>query len=318
MRILVVGGTGHIGSYLVPRLLMGGHQVMVLARNPVPQHADPRLLWGSVEWIVADREQEERDGCWEARMRAVEAEVVVDITAQTPSQCQSMYRAFNGRLQHYLFTGTIWAYGPCERIPYEEHFPRKPICSYGCQNAASEAWLLRQYRTDGFPATIIHPGHISGRRWLPIDPQGSRNGIGVYRKLATGQPVQLADNGLATLHHVHADDLAQLYEAAILNRERALGEAFNGVAPYAMSLLGCTRACAAFFGREAMVEFVPLAKMADFEGAESATIIASHAIMSPCCSIEKGRRLLDYRPRYTTERIYAECIEYLLECGQLP
>ncbi len=34
MRILVVGGTGHIGSYLVPRLVLSGHEVKVVARNP--------------------------------------------------------------------------------------------------------------------------------------------------------------------------------------------------------------------------------------------------------------------------------------------
>lgn len=64
---------------------------------------------------------------------------------------------------------------------------------------------------------MIHPGHISGHKWLPIDPQGTRNGLGVYLKLARGEPVHLPDNGLATLHHVHADDVAQLFELAVLH-----------------------------------------------------------------------------------------------------
>jgi nucleoside-diphosphate-sugar epimerase len=42
-----------------------------------------------------------------------------------------------------------------------------------------------------------------------------------------------------------------------------------------------------------------------------------HIDHSPCCSIEKGQQLLDYHPRYTTEQIYVECLEYLLESGQL-
>ena len=64
MRVLVVGGTGHIGSYLVPRLIGEGHQVSVVARNPAPQYAEERLGWSQVEWIQADRRQEEESGRW--------------------------------------------------------------------------------------------------------------------------------------------------------------------------------------------------------------------------------------------------------------
>ena len=58
MRVLVIGGTGHIGSYLVPRLVLAGHVVTAVARNPKPQYGDLRLGWGQVEWIVADRRAE--------------------------------------------------------------------------------------------------------------------------------------------------------------------------------------------------------------------------------------------------------------------
>ena len=36
-----------------------------------------------------------------------------------------------------------------------------------------------------------------------------------------------------------------------------------------------------------------------------------------CASIAKAKRLLGYAPRYTTEQIYYEAIEHLLESGQL-
>jgi len=37
VRVLVIGGTGHIGTYLVPRLVLSGHDVRVVARSPSPQ-----------------------------------------------------------------------------------------------------------------------------------------------------------------------------------------------------------------------------------------------------------------------------------------
>jgi len=317
MRVLVVGGTGHIGSYLVPRLVMAGHNIQVIARNPRPQYTDSRLLWPSVEWVTADRQMEEGNGIWFKRMSKIETDAVIDLICYTPEQNQTMYRAFKGRIAHFVHCGTIWSYGPSEKVPYEEHFPRKPIDTYGINKAKIEAFLLSKYREEGFPATVIHPGHISARRWLPIDPQGSRNGVGVYDRLASGAEVHLPDTGLATLHHVHADDVAQLFQLAIDHRERALGESFSAVTPYAMSLVGCCKTVAGFFCRKPNVTLVPLEKLKQIVGEESFTIILDHVRHSPCVSIEKSRRVLGYSPRYTTEQIYLECIEYMLEQGQL-
>jgi nucleoside-diphosphate-sugar epimerase len=317
MNILVVGGTGHIGSYLVPRLTGLGHEVSVVARKPKPQYTDPRLGWTHVKWIVADRSTEERTDAWARRMATIETDVVMDLICYTPEQNETMYRAFRGRVSHFLHCGTIWAYGPPEQTPYEESFPRKPITDYGRKKAQIESFLIEKHRREQFPATIIHPGHICGRRWLPIDPQGSRNGVRVYEKLARGEPVVLPERGTATLHHVHGDDVAQLFELAMTRRNAALGESFSAVAPHALSLVGCCEAVCALFGTKPNFQFVPLDEMAKHEGEQSATIIREHVEHSPCASIAKAQRLLGYASRYTTQQIYSECLEHMAESGQL-
>ena len=317
MRVLVIGGTGHIGSYLVPRLLGASHEVAVVARNPRPQYSLEAMAWDRVTWIEADRSAEEEAGTWAGRMAGLEADIVIDLIAFTPVQNRVMMEAFAGRIDHFLHCGTIWSYGPTEWAPYEEHFPRRPTTQYGIDKAAIEAELVHAWRHEGFPATIVHPGHISGRRWLPIDPQGSRNGVGVYEKLAGGQTVHLPDLGLATVHHVHGDDVAQVFTQAMERREQSVGEAFSAVAPYAMSLLGCCRAVAGLFGREAVVECVSRDELRTIMGDEAYDITESHIVHSPCSSIAKGQRLIGYEPRYTTEQIFAECIDHLLESGQL-
>lgn len=316
MRVLVIGGTGHIGSYLVPRLVMAGHEVMVVARKCAPQYTDARLAWGSVEWVCADRGAEEKDGTWKRRMEGLEADAVIDLICYTPEQNATMVQAFEGRIQHFIHCGTIWAYGRPGHTPYCESDIRRPLSDYGRNKAIIEAQLIARYRLTGFPATIIHPGHISGRKWLPIDPQGTRDGVRVYEKLARGEVVHLPQFGRETLHHVHGDDLGQLFQATLENRHAAMGESFSGVAPYAMSLVACCQYVAGLFGREANIEFLPHDQMEQAMGAAWATT-EDHIIHSPCCSIEKCQRLLSYQPRYTTEQIYVECLEYLLESGQL-
>lgn len=317
MKILVVGGTGHIGSYLVPRLVLDGHEVSVVARHPAPQYTEPRLGWHKVEWILADRKQEEREGTWLARMKTLSTDVVIDLICYTPEQNRVMMEAFAGRIRHFLHCGTIWAYGPVTRAPYRESDPRKPITGYGRMKAAIETELIERYQTEGFPATVIHPGHISGRKWLPIDPQGSRNGVEVYRKLAQGEEVPLPRQGRETLHHVHGDDVAQMFESALQRRGAALGESFSAVAPYALSLVECCECVGTLFGKQPKLTFVSDEEMERRLGTEAWAVTKSHLDHSPCASIEKARRLLGYQPRYTTEQIYAESLEYLLESNQL-
>ena len=317
MKVLVIGGTGHIGSYLAPRLVRSGHEVSVVCRNPAPQYADSRLSWSQVEWVVADRRAEEGDGSWQKRMAGMEVDVVIDLLCFTKEQNQMMVDAFEGRISHFLHCGSLWAFGPSRHTPYRESDPRRPIGEYGQGKAEIEADLIASYQHSGFPATIVHPGHISGRCWLPIDPQGARSGTEVYRKLALGEVVHLPQYGRETLHHVHGDDVAQMFELALTHRGASLGESFSTVAPYAISLLGACQFVASLFGKEANIEFVTYSEFKDLMGDQAYTQAMSHIEHSPCSSIEKAARLLGYHPRYTTEQIYAECIEYMLETGDL-
>ena len=141
--------------------------------------------------------------------------------------------------------------------------------------------------------------------------------MGVYEKLARGEVVHLPRAGHETIHHVHADDLAQLFESAMINRQASVGEAFSGVAAYAMTLVGCCEFVARLFGREPNLEFVSDEEMERVMGAGAWAVTLDHLDHSPCCSIDKGRKLLGYEPRFTPEQIFVEAIEYLIESGEL-
>jgi nucleoside-diphosphate-sugar epimerase len=85
-------------------------------------------------------------------------------------------------------------------------------------------------RRSDFPATLIHPGHIVGPGWKPLNPAG-RFDPQVFSVLAQGKELALPNLGMETVHHVHADDAAQAFMAAISHRSVALGEAFHAVSP---------------------------------------------------------------------------------------
>jgi nucleoside-diphosphate-sugar epimerase len=298
MRTVVIGGTGHIGSYLVPRLVAAGHHVMVLSRGErAPYHEDP--AWRAVERHAFDRRREAAAGTLGRAVAALRADAVIDLICFEPESCRLLVEALAGRIGHFLHCGTLWVHGAPEIVPAPESAPRRPFGDYGIRKAAIEAYLLEQARRHGFPATILHPGHIVGEGWAPINPAGNLE-PGVFERLARGEPVALPDRGLATLHHVHADDVAQGFERALDRRAEAVGEAFHVVSPAAVTLLGYAREVARWFGREAVLRFLPWEEWRAQAEPASARLTEDHIAHAPCASIEKARRHLGYEPRYTS------------------
>ena len=236
MKILIIGGTGHIGTYLVPRLVLDGHEVISLTRRKREAYT-PHHTWNTVRQVELDREESERSGTLGKKILSLTPDVVIDLICFTPESAAGLAESLNGHIYHYLHCGTIWVHGHSERVPTVETQPRKPFGDYGIKKAAAEKVLLDAYIRKGFPVTILHPGHIVGPGWPPLNPAGHFNPQ-VFRQLAEGQELPLPNLGMETVHHVHADDVAQSFVRAIVNRNRAVGESFHVVSEQALTLRG--------------------------------------------------------------------------------
>src|SRR3712207_5644395 len=105
MRIVVIGGSGHVGSFLVPRLVRAGHEVVNLTRgNRAPYVEDE--AWSEVEQIQVDRAAEDGDGTFGRRVAGLGAEVVIDMICFTPDSAAALVAALRGRVGHLLHCGT--------------------------------------------------------------------------------------------------------------------------------------------------------------------------------------------------------------------
>ena len=309
MRIVLLGGTGHIGTYLVPRLVAAGHEVFVIARGeqePYQLHA----AWQSVQRLKIDRTAAEKTGEFGRQIASLEGDVVIDLICFTLSSATQLVEALRGKVQHFLHCGTIWVHGPSVVVPTSEEQPRRPFGEYGIQKAAIEAYLLREARLYGFPATILHPGHIVGPGWNPLNPAGHFN-PNVFSRLARGDELILPNLGLETVHHVHADDVAHAFYQAMINRSASLGESFHVVSPSAITLRGYAEQVSSWFGKKAQLRFLPWDQWKETVSKEEASSTWDHIAHSPNCSIGKAQRLIDYRPRYTSLEAVAEAVERL-------
>ena len=313
MRAVVIGGSGHIGTYLVPRLVEAGYEVVSISRGEREPYR-PHPAWEKVEHIQADREVEEKDGTFGERVRGLDPDVVIDLICFTPESARQIVEALRGRVAHFLHCGTIWVHGPSEQVPTTEDQPRRPFGDYGTKKAQIEAYLLREARRSGFPATVLHPGHIVGEGWVPVNPQGNFDPK-VFGRLARDEKLSLPNLGLETVHHVHADDVAQAFMRALASWSAAVGESFHVVSPKALTLRGYAEAMAGWFGRKARLRFVPWEEWKKSVPQEDAAATWDHIAHSPNCSIEKAHRLLGYEPRYTSLEAVREAVGWLSREG---
>ena len=315
MNVVIIGGTGHIGSYLTPMLVDAGYSVTCICRGiqkPYREHP----AWQSIDYLNMDRKAEEERGAFGAGIAQLKADVVIDLTCYHPASAKQLVEALRGSVNHFLHCGTIWVHGPSSVVPTKEDEPRRPFGDYGMRKAAIEAWLLAQANETAFPVTILHPGHLVGAGWAPINPAGNFN-LAVFAALAHGEEVQIPNFGMETVHHVHAEDVARAFLLAVQNRSAALGQSFHVVAASALTLRGYAEQMANWFHQQARLRFLPWEEWKRGQSEKDAAVTEDHLRHSPHCSIEKARRLLGCEPCYTPLAAVQEAVTWLMRNGAL-
>jgi nucleoside-diphosphate-sugar epimerase len=312
-RVVVIGATGHIGTYLVPRLVDRGHEVIAVSRGiRGPYQAAPQ--WDAVTQVTADREAEDAEGRFGDRIAALRPEAVIDLICFTGASAKQLVEALRPSRPLLVHCGTIWVHGPALRVPVTEDEPRTAYGAYGTGKAEIEALLHEETRAGGVPSVVLHPGHISGPGWPVITPAGNLDPA-TWTALATGQPLALPDHGLGVLHHVHADDVAQAFELA-LSRPAAAGGSFHVTADQAMTQRGLAAGVAAWFGREAALDFVDWDEFTRRVGAGPAEVTREHTSRSITASIARAREVLGYAPRYSSLDALREALSWLVANGR--
>lgn len=317
MRIVVIGGSGHIGTFLVPRLVRAGHEVVNISRGTRTAYADAPE-WQQVQHVVADREQEDRAGTFGDRVVGLGADAVVDLVCFTIESATALVERLRGEVGHLLHCGTLWRYGPSRKLPISERTGSgtPPFGEYGIQKDLIARMLKEETANGGLVTTSLHPGHIVGPGWHPIGPLGNLD-PGVWRTLSAGEPLRIPGIGAEVMHHVHADDVAQVFERAVEHRDAAAGEDFHAVGPAALNVRGFADIAAGWFGQSAVLESVTWEEFRASTTPEHGDASWDHLSRNHCLTIEKSRSLLGYEPAYEPEDAVLESVRWLIEHDQL-
>ena len=190
------------------------------------------------------------------RIASLDAEVVIDLTCYRLESAEELVETLRGRIGHLLHCGTIWVHGPSIEVPTTEEEPRKPFGEYGIRKAAIEAYLLQRAES-GSISCHDSPSGAPGRSWMGACQSEWEFQPGGIFDADAGRRDTASKSRLETVHHVHADDVAQAFMGAMEGRDVALGECFHVVSPAALTLRGYTERMAQGFGRLARMKFLP-------------------------------------------------------------
>src|SRR3954470_22291680 len=98
MRVVVIGGSGHIGTYLVPRLVAAEHEVISISRGerePYQTHS----AWRSTQRIKIDREKQEESGNFGQQIGELKPDVVIDLICFRLESTKRLVDALRGKIQ---------------------------------------------------------------------------------------------------------------------------------------------------------------------------------------------------------------------------
>ena len=98
MRAVIIGGSGHVGTYLAPRLVEAGYEVINVSRQQREPY-QPHGAWQSIRQVQIDRTSAEAQGDFGSQIAALEADVVIDMICFTPESARQLVEALAPRVR---------------------------------------------------------------------------------------------------------------------------------------------------------------------------------------------------------------------------
>src|SRR5712664_2812090 len=232
-KVLVTGGAGFMGSWLVDKLIESGHEV-VSADN---------LLGGKKENVNPDCKFVKADLIKRQEVKPLVKDVdLIFHLAAYAAEGQSIFspisinefnlipmnnllvEAVNNNVERFVFTSSMAVYGD-QTPPFDERADRKPEDPYGAAKSYCENMLEIFARIHDFEQVIIRPHNVYGPRQNIADPY--RNVLGIWiNRIMRGKPPIIYGDGKQTRAFIYIDDVTPAIANSGLNK-RAEGETIN-------------------------------------------------------------------------------------------
>jgi nucleoside-diphosphate-sugar epimerase len=218
MKALFIGGTGTISTAISNLAVQKGWELYLLNRGNrierVPEGA--KLITADINDEITVSEH----------IKDMQFDVVADFIAFGPSQVERDIRLFSGRTKQFIFISSASAYQkPLSYYKITESTPlSNPYWEYSRNKIACEELLMKEYRNNGFPITIVRPSHTYDERSIPVAVHGKHGSWQVIDRILKRKPVIIHGDGSSLWTLTHSTDFAKAFVGLMGNRA-SIGEA---------------------------------------------------------------------------------------------
>ncbi len=261
MKVLFIGGTGTISMAITKKLAQEGHEVCLINRGSRSSE-----LPENVHVIKGDINDEDSI---RALTEGMEFDAVGEFIGFVREQIERDVRLFSGRTKQYIYISSASAYQKPLSSPFiTESTPlSNPYWQYSRDKIACEEYLMEQYRTNGFPITIVRPSHTYDERSVPLGVHGKNGSWQVIKRIMEGKPVIIHGDGTSLWTITHNTDLANAY-CGLIGNIHAIGQAFHITSDESVTWDQIYRIIADTLGKELKAVHIPsefLAAVSDFD-----------------------------------------------------
>ena len=308
-RVFVTGATGFLGSWLVPELLKGGAEIVILMRDKVPNSL--LEISGDINKVNVVRGELENYPLIERILNEYEintcfhlgAQAIVTVANRSPmSTFESDIRgtwnvleaARNSKvLERLVIASSDKAYGEHEKLPYKETARLQAKYPYDVSKTCADMLAQSYFQTYGLPVGITRCGNFYGEGDLNF----SRIVPGTIRSLIHNEIPIIRSDGTYVRDYIYIKDVVRAYMilAENLHRGGVKGEAFN-------------------FGTETPISVIDLVtKILDIYGKSDIKpkILgsANGEIKAQYLCSEKAKKILGWEHGYSLDKGLGETIE---------
>lgn len=214
MKVLFIGGTGCISSACSELAIERKFEMYHLNRGETDRKISKSVQ--SIRGNIRDK-QSVVNGLGDHKF-----DVVVDWIAFTPEHIETDIELFRNRTNQFIFISSASAYQTPVNYPVTEStLLSNPFWQYSRDKIACEERLIKAYREEQFPITIVRPSHTYDETRLPL-----RGRYTVIDRMRKGKKVIVHGDGTSLWTLTHHKDFAKGF-VGLLGNSHAVGEIFH-------------------------------------------------------------------------------------------
>lgn len=220
MKILLIGGTGTISTAITRSLAENGHEVYLLNRGN--QNSG---LPSNIRFINCDINDENAAA---EKLDGMTFDAVCDFIGFVRPQLERDFRLFSGKTKQFIYISSASAYNKpvSDYVITEGTTLANPYWEYSRNKIECEDYLMKMYRENGFPVTIVRPSHTYCERSVPVGIHGRNGSWQVIKRMLEGKPVIIHGDGTSLWTMTDSRDFAKGF-IGLLGNPHAIGEAFQ-------------------------------------------------------------------------------------------